>query len=85
MPVVIQILPFLPGRRTSLVYEKTHAPNHPDTAFSRNNLGYLMQAMGDLAGTRPYLERALALLTARLETDHPHTRIVRDNLAALPD
>jgi hypothetical protein len=41
--------------------------------------------MGNLAGARPYFERALAILTARLGPDHPHTQSVRDNLAALPD
>ena len=34
---------------------------HPDTALSLNNLGSLLQAMGDLAGARPYYERALVL------------------------
>ena len=37
------------------------APQHPDTATSLNNLGMLLQAMGDLAGARPYLERSLAI------------------------
>jgi hypothetical protein len=40
--------------------------------------------MGNLAGARPYVERALAILTALLGPDHPHTQTVRDNLAALP-
>ena len=56
----------------------------PDTARSLNNLGYLLQAQGDLAGARPVFERALAIFTARLGPDHPNTRIVRGNLAALP-
>jgi hypothetical protein len=41
--------------------------------------------MGDLAGARPYFERALAILTARLGPDHSHTQPVRDNLTTLPD
>jgi hypothetical protein len=38
--------------------------------------------MGSLAGARPYYERALAILTARLGADHSHTQTMRDNLAA---
>jgi hypothetical protein len=34
---------------------------------------------------RPYLERALAIWTARLGPGHPHTRIARDNLNGLLD
>jgi hypothetical protein len=45
----------------------------------------LLQAMGDLQGARPYFERALAILTARLGPDHPHTQTVRRNLDALAD
>ena len=63
------------------------------TAFERedetaailcSNFGYYLRMSGDLAGARPYYERALAVLTTRLGPDHPNTRIVRDNLAALP-
>jgi len=56
---------------------------HPDTATSLNNLGALLDSMGDYEGARPYYQRALAILTARLGPDHPHTRAVSDNLAAL--
>ncbi|MDH4136601.1 MAG: tetratricopeptide repeat protein, partial [Anaerolineae bacterium] len=41
--------------------EKVLGGEHPDTARSLNNLGFLLQAMGDLAGARPYYERALAI------------------------
>jgi hypothetical protein len=41
--------------------------------------------MGDLAGARPYFERALAIFTTRPGPDHPHTQIARRNLAALAD
>jgi Tfp pilus assembly protein PilF len=56
---------------------------HPDTARSLNNLGYLLQAMGDLAGARPYYERALAILRQSLGEDHPHTVTVQNNLDSL--
>ncbi len=39
--------------------------------------------MGDLAGARPYLERALRICETRLGADHPTTRVVRQNLRLL--
>jgi hypothetical protein len=51
--------------------------------MSLNNLGSLLQAQGDLAGARPYYERALAICEDRLSTAHPMTRTIRANLAAL--
>jgi Flp pilus assembly protein TadD len=48
-----------------------------------NTLGYLLQAMGDLAGARPYYERALAIREAALGPDHPDTALSLNNLAIL--
>jgi tetratricopeptide (TPR) repeat protein len=47
------------------------------------NLGYLLQAQGDLVGARPYYERALAINEQRLGVNHPNTTIVRENYQAL--
>ncbi len=69
------------GRMSSL--HRQLAADHPDTALSLNNLGTLLQAMGELAGARPYYERALAILEAKLGPDHPHTKIARGNLQSL--
>jgi hypothetical protein len=57
---------------------------HLDTAASLNNLGGLLQTVGDLAGARPLYERALAICERVLGPDHPSSRIVRENLAKLP-
>jgi Flp pilus assembly protein TadD len=65
-------------------WEKALGPDHPDTATSLNNLGYLLQDMGDLVGARPYYERALLISEAKLGKEHPTTKIVRGNLADLP-
>ena len=48
-----------------------------------NNLGTLLQAMGDPAGARPYYERALAILERVFGPNHPDTRTVRRNLQFL--
>jgi len=43
----------------------------------------VLQDLGDAAGARPLLERALGLFEARLPPGHPHLGIVRGNLAAI--
>ena len=43
------------------IREKVLGPGHPDTAQSLNNLAFLRQALGDLAGARRLIERALAI------------------------
>jgi tetratricopeptide (TPR) repeat protein len=58
-------------------------PDHPDTALSLNNLGYLLRAQGQMSEARPYYERALAIYERVLGPDHSYTRTVRGNLAAL--
>ena len=55
------------------VRQKILSPEHPETAQSLNNLGYLLQAMGDLTGARPYLESALAIRERVLGLEHPDT------------
>ena len=53
---------------------------HPDTATSLNNLGGLLDSMGDYAEARPYLEQALAILEEALPPEHPYIQLVRENL-----
>ncbi len=67
-----------PGHR-----ERVLGPEHPDTAASLNNLGYLLQAQGDLAGARPYYERALAIRERVLGPEHPDTAGSLNNLGYL--
>ena len=56
---------------------------HPDTATDYNNLGYLLQAQGDLAGARPVYERALAIRERVLGPEHPYTAASLNNLGYL--
>jgi Tfp pilus assembly protein PilF len=58
-------------------------PQHPDTATYLTNLGLLLAAQGDLAGARPYWERALHIFRLRLGQDHPYTQTIQANLDAL--
>ena len=56
---------------------------HPHTASSLNNLGGLLHAQGEYEAARPCYERALAIFEEKLGPEHPHTKIVRDNLESL--
>ncbi len=58
---------------------------HPDTATSLNNMGGLLQAMGELAEARPYYARALAIREKVLGAEHPHTATSLNNMGALLD
>jgi tetratricopeptide (TPR) repeat protein len=62
------------------IYREVLGEKHPDTATSLNNLGMLLQAMGDYAGARLYFEQALAILEEALPPEHPYIQLVRKNL-----
>lgn len=47
------------------------------------NLGYYLDMNGDYAAAHPLYERALAIYEQTLGSEHPNTKIVRDNLASL--
>ena len=48
-----------------------------------NNLGGVLQAMGDLEGARAHLERALAINEAAYGPDHPNVAIRVNNLGGV--
>jgi Flp pilus assembly protein TadD len=51
--------------------------------LSLNNLGTLLRAQDDLAGARPYFERALAIREKALGPAHPSTQTVAHNTVGL--
>jgi tetratricopeptide (TPR) repeat protein len=63
------------------IREKVLGPEHRHTATSLNNLAYLLQAQGDLAGARPLFERALAINEKAFGPEHPATARAMSNLA----
>ena len=69
--------------RALAIREKVLGPEHPDTATSLNNLAFLLQDQGDLAGARPLSERALAIREKVLGPEHPDTATSLNNLASL--
>ena len=77
----IQAKPFY--ERALAIREQVLGAEHPDTALSLNNLGYLLRAMGDLARARPYYERALAIHEQVLGSEHPDTATSLNNMGYL--
>jgi CHAT domain-containing protein/Tfp pilus assembly protein PilF len=63
--------------------EKTYGPDHPDTAFSLNNLAFLYFIQGAYAKAEPLYLRALAIREKALGPDHPDTATSLNNLAGL--
>jgi tetratricopeptide (TPR) repeat protein len=50
---------------------KSFGADHPRIAILVNNLGLVLQALGDLGGARAAFERALAIGEKTLGPDHP--------------
>ena len=65
------------------ITEAVLGPQHPQTATSLNNLGGLLDSMGELAAARPYYERALEITEAVLGPQHPQTATSLNNLGGL--
>jgi tetratricopeptide (TPR) repeat protein len=71
------------AKRALAIREKVLGPEHPDTALSLNNLGGLLDAMGDQKGAKPYYERALAIREKVLGPDPPDTAGSFNNMGGL--
>ena len=69
--------------RALVIRKQVLGDEHPDTATSLNDLGFLLQAQGQLDAARPYFERPLAICEKVLGANHPTTKTVTGNLAAL--
>jgi tetratricopeptide (TPR) repeat protein len=63
--------------------EETFGKSHPKVAIRVNNLGNVLQDLGDLEGAKAHFERALQILREFLGDEHPTTKLVRGNLESL--
>jgi hypothetical protein len=60
-------------------------PDHPTVATYRNNLGLVMQDLGDPAGAKTQFKRALAITEASLGADTPQQAISENISTASAD
>jgi tetratricopeptide (TPR) repeat protein len=58
-------------------------PDHPNVAIRVNNLGGVLQALGDLEGAKDHYQRALEIDEADLGPDHPDVAIDVNNLGTV--
>jgi tetratricopeptide (TPR) repeat protein len=66
--------------RALKIAEAAYGPDHPHVATTVNNLGGLLQDLGDLAGARKHCERALRIAEAAFEPDRPKVATYLNNL-----
>jgi tetratricopeptide (TPR) repeat protein len=66
--------------RALRIDEAALGPGHPDVARDVNNLGLVLQYLGDLPGARAHFERALRILEASLPPGHPTVATLVNNL-----
>ncbi len=74
------------GRRTSgrcASGRRRLGPDHPQVASGVNNLGSVLQALGDLAGARAAFERALRIDERAYGPDHPDVATDVNNLGGV--
>jgi tetratricopeptide (TPR) repeat protein len=67
-------------RQALATCEKTYGPDHPELAYSLNNLATLLENKGDYAAAEPLFQRALAIDAKALGPEHPNTQAIRKNL-----
>lgn len=66
--------------RALKIDETVYGLHHPQVATQLNNLGLVLQDLGDLKGARTNLERALKILTKIFSSDHPKTITAQSSL-----
>ncbi|OYQ63699.1 hypothetical protein B9G53_15590 [Pseudanabaena sp. SR411] len=69
--------------RSLSILERQLGANHPNFAFSLNNLAELYKSQGKYSEAEPLYLRALAILEVSLGTEHPTTKTIRNNLQYL--
>jgi tetratricopeptide (TPR) repeat protein len=73
----------LRARTAHSIWERALGPEHPHVAIAVNNLGLVLQALGDLAGAKACYERALRIDEAAFGPDHPNVARDVNNLGGV--
>jgi len=68
------------NERALKIDETSYGPDHPTVAIHVNNLGSVLQDLGELAEARKHFERALKIDEASYGPDHPTVAIRVNNL-----
>jgi tetratricopeptide (TPR) repeat protein len=69
--------------RALKIDEKALGPDHPNVATDVNNLGSVLQALGDFPGAKAACERALKIDEKAFGPDHPDVAIRVNNLGGV--
>jgi len=69
--------------RAIKIGEATYRPDHPEVAVWVNNLGLVLQDMGDMAGAKDNYKRALEIDEAIYGPNHPNVAAMVNNLAGV--
>ena len=59
---------------------KEYGPNHPNIASCVNNMGLVLQDMGDLQGAKEFYEQALRIDKKEYGPNHPNMATLLNNL-----
>lgn len=70
-------------RRVLGILEKVFGPHDPRVATRLNNLGRVLQDLGDMAGARSCYDRALAIDEKAYGPDHRNVAVRLNNLGTL--
>ncbi len=66
--------------RALRIDEAAYGTDHPNVAILVNNLGRVLQNLGDLQGAKKHFERALLIVETTYGPDHPEVAICGNNL-----
>jgi len=69
--------------RTLIINELAYGQNHHNVATSLNNIGSVLNDLGDFNGAREYYERALAIDEAAYGPNHPKVAIRLNNIGGV--
>ena len=72
----------IPDANKAMLCARCPGEEHPATATALNNLGFLVQAIGEYPAAFPYMEQALAI-RKDLGEDDPDTALSFNNLGIL--
>jgi len=69
--------------RALSIDEASYGPDHPQVAIDVNNLGGVLQDLGDLEGAKKMYERALAIDESRYGPNHPQVATRINNISSV--